>query len=111
MKFSQLDDEDEKIHEKETAEEDDFFLPVSSKRNKKKQRNIMEDSATDFEGWKVVDHWFHLFLYNLKILKKVLIFALIQDWLIDFFLQEAESGEHEDDDFAEAKPETKDGKS
>lgn len=53
MKFSQLDDEDENIREKETAEEDDFFLPVSSKRNKKKQRNIMEDSATDFEGWKV----------------------------------------------------------
>ena len=107
MKFSQLDDEDEKIREKETAEEDDFFLPVASKRNKKKQRNIMEDSATDFEGWKVgiiwLDHWFHLFL-RFRFSHWYWI-----DWLI--CLQEAESGENEDEDFAEAKPETKDGKS
>ena len=48
-----MDDEDKKIGEWDAAVEDDFFLPVSSKKIKKKQRNLMEDSATDFEGWKV----------------------------------------------------------
>ena len=38
------------------SEEDDFFVPIPKKRGKKnkmKVTSVMEDSATDFEGWQV----------------------------------------------------------